>query len=413
MELLAPAGNYIKMQYALAYGADSVYLGLPDLSLRARINDFTPKKLAQAIEYCHQRQKKVYVTVNIYAHNYHLAKAEQTFKQLNKLKPDGVVISDPGLLSLAKKYLKNIDLHLSTQANCTNWQAVKFWQKQGVKRIILARELSLKEIAEIHKKVPRMELETFVHGAMCISYSGRCLLSAFFNQRSANLGDCSHPCRWDYNIYLEEKQRPGMHLPIEEDGQGTYILSSKDLCMVKYLDQLAKAGVKHFKIEGRTKSILYLANVVKIYRQAIDLYTLRISTSIRMSKINKLYQELHKISNREFTSGFYFGTEKLKMQKYDSPYVRPDLDFCGEVLASQKLGDGSWQYTVKVHNVIKEHDLIEFILPQGANLKVKIGQLYDLDKEVFVKEAHGGQDKTILLHLDKKLPAMTILRKHK
>jgi len=414
MELLAPAGNFAKMKYAIEYGADAVYLGLPDFSLRARINDFTPAKLEKAIEYAHQRKKKVYVTINIYAHNQHLVKAEKVLKLLNKIRPDGVIISDPGILALAKKYLKNIDLHLSTQANCTNWQASKFWHEQGIKRIILARELSLKEIAEIHEKVPKLELECFVHGAMCVSYSGRCLLSAWFNQRSANLGDCSHPCRWDYNMYIEEQQRPGVYVPIEEDRHGTYILSSKDLCMLKYLDQLAKAGVKHFKIEGRTKSISYLANVVKIYRQAIDAQrNYKSNTKLQKKIIDNLYKELHKISNREFTTGFFFGGEKLPMQKYDAPYVRPDLEFCGEILASKKLKDKSYQIKVKVHNVLKMGEQVEVIVPQGENFKIKLPEFYDLDKKEFVTEVHGGQNKAILVKLNQELPVMMILRKKK
>lgn len=408
MELLAPAGNFIKMKYAIEYGADAVYLGLPGFSLRSRVNDFTPKKLEQAIKYCHERGKKVYVTVNIYAHNKHLAKVENTLKLLNKLKPDAVIISDPGIIVMAKKYLKGIDLHLSTQANCTNWQAAKFWYEQGIKRLILARELSIKEIAEIHQKVPKLELETFVHGAMCVSYSGRCLLSAWFNQRSANLGDCSHPCRWDYNMYMEEKQRPGVYVPIEEDQHGTYILSSKDLCMIKYLDKLADAGVSCFKIEGRTKSISYLANVVKVYRQAIDLTRFQIA-DYRL-QINRLYKELHKISNREFSTGFFFGGEKIPMQKYDAPYVRPDLEFVGEVLKAKQLKD-SWEYQIKVHNVLKQGDQVEVIVPQGENFKLKLPELYDLDKKEYVKQVHGGQNKAINIKLNKQIPLLSILRK--
>jgi putative protease len=407
MELLAPAGNFAKMKYAIEYGADSVYLGLPDFSLRARVNDFTPHKLQQAIKYSHQRGKKVYITVNIFAHNSHLPKVVKTLQYLNKIRPDAVIISDPGILALAKKNLKKVDLHLSTQANCTNWQAAKFWHQQGIKRIILARELSLKEIAEIHKRVPQLELECFVHGAMCIAYSGRCILSAYFNQRSANLGDCSHPCRWAYNLYLEEQTRPGKYIPISDDSHGTYILSSKDLCLIKYLDKFVAAGARHFKIEGRTKSISYLANVVKIYRQAIALYQ---SKKFSHSQIDKLFLELHKISNREFTTGFYFGTEKLKMQKYDAPYVRPNLEFCGEIVDREKNKD-YWQYKIKVHNVIKKNDLVEFILPRQENIKLKLAEIYDLDKKKNVAEVHGGQDKAILVKLRQELPIMTLLRK--
>ncbi len=414
MELLAPVGNFNKLKYALEFGADAVYLGLPDFSLRARVNDFTPIRLKQAIKYAHLRGKKVYVTVNIYAHNRHLVKVEKVLKFLNQIRPDAVIISDPGILSLAKKYLKNIDLHLSTQANCTNWQSAKFWQSQGIKRIILARELSLKEIAEIHKKVPQLELECFIHGAMCMAYSGRCLLSSYFMKRSANLGDCAHPCRWAYRVFLEEITRPGQLIPIEENKLGTYILSSKDLCMIKYLAEMEKAGVKHFKIEGRTKSISYLANVVKIYRQAIDCYkSTNLTTNLRKNKTTQLFKELHKISNREFTTGFYFGTEKMKMQKYDAPYVRPDLEFCGEILERKEMVKGAWQYKVKVHNVIKVGDQIEFIPPQKDNFKLSIPTIYDLDKKEYVAEVHGGQDKTVLINLNKEIPVMSILRKKK
>lgn len=412
MELLAPAGNFTKMKYALEYGTDAIYLGLPDFSLRANINDFTPLKLAKAIKYTHDRGKKVYITINIYAHNRHLIKIEKILKLLNKLKPDAVIISDPGIIALAKQYLKKIDLHLSTQANTTNWRSAKFWFEQGVKRIILARELSLAEIKEIHKKVPKLELETFVHGAMCMSYSGRCILSAYFNQRSANLGDCSHPCRWEYNVYLEEQQRPGVLMPIEEDKFGSYILSSKDLCMIKYLDQLTQAGVISFKIEGRTKSISYLVNVIKVYRQAIDHYeSTNLSANLRMKKINQLYKELHKISNREFTTGFFFGGEKVPMQKYDAPYVRPDYEFCGEVLNRKKIKDG-FEYKIKVHNILKKGEMIEFITPVD-NFKLKLPELYDLDKKEYVTRAHGGQDKAVLIKLNKNIPVMSILRKKK
>jgi putative protease len=411
MELLAPAGNFSKMKYVIEYGADSVYLGLPSLSLRARINDFTPAKLKEAIKYCHDRKKKIYVTINIYAHNYHLKQVDQTLKLLNKLKPDAVIISDPGVIVMAKKYLKGIDLHLSTQANCTNWQAANFWHKQGIKRIILARELSLKEISEIHKKVPHLELEGFIHGAMCMAYSGRCILSNYLVNRSANLGDCAHPCRWSYRLFMEEETRPGQFMPIEEDQHGTYILSSKDICMIKYLKEMEGAGIKHFKIEGRTKSVYYLTNVVKIYRQAIDLYKLRIPRNIRMVKINNLFNELKKISNRDFTSGFYFGAEKFKMQNYDKVYNRSNLEFCGEILNTKKLEKNIWEYKIRVHNVIEEGDLVEFIPPRGENTKIKIYNIFDLDKKQMVKKVHGGQDKAILVKLNIELPAMTILRK--
>ncbi|MBN1325628.1 U32 family peptidase C-terminal domain-containing protein [Candidatus Falkowbacteria bacterium] len=404
MELLAPAGNFSKMKYAIEYGADSVYLGLPSLSLRARINDFTPLKLEEAIKYCHDHNKKIYVTVNIYAHNHHLKSIEQNLKLLNKLKPDAVIISDPGIIMLAKKHLKGIDLHLSTQANCTNWQAAQFWHKQGIKRIILARELNLKEINEIHKKVPQLELEGFGHGAMCMAYSGRCILSSYLANRSANLGDCSHPCRWSYKLHLEEETRPGEFMPIEEDQHGTYILSSKDICMIKYLKEMERAGIKHFKIEGRTKSIAYLANAVKIYRQALD-------NMNNKSLTDNLYKELQKISNRDFTTGFYFDTEKVKMQNYNKTHFRSESEFCGEVIESKKNNKKAWQAKIKVHNVIRSGETIEFIRPLQDNFTEKIKEIFDLDKKKNVKEVHGGQGKAILVKLNKEVPVMTILRK--
>ena len=275
-ELLSPAGSLEKLKTAIAFGADAVYIGLPDFSLRARINLFTPGKIKQAINYAHKLDKKVYVTFNIFAHNRHLEKLNKSIEFIKQAKPDAVIISDPGILSVLRKKLPQQELHLSTQANCTNWQAAKFWHEQGIKRIILARELSLKEIEQIHKKVPKLELETFVHGAMCMSYSGRCLLSKWFVDRSANLGDCVQPCRWEYN------------LAIEQDQHGSYILNSKDLCLLEHLDKLRKAGVKSFKIEGRTKSTYYIANTTKAYREAID----------KSRPTKEIKKDLNKLINR-------------------------------------------------------------------------------------------------------------------
>jgi putative protease len=268
----------------------------------------------------------------------------------------------------------------------------------------LARELSLKEISEIHKKVPGLELESFVHGAMCMAYSGRCILSNYLSNRSANLGDCAHPCRWSYKLHLEEETRPGEFMPIEEDQNGTYILSSKDICMIKYLKEMKKAGITHLKIEGRTKSIAYLANVVKIYRQGLDHMN-------NKAMLGNLYKELQKISNRDFTTCFYFGTEKLKMQNFDKTHFRSELEFCGEVLESKKIDKKIWQVKIKVHNMIRVGEQIEFIPPMKSNFVVKFKDIYDLDKKKNIKEVHGGQDKAILVKLNKEVPVMTILRK--
>ena len=323
MELIAPAGNLAKLETAFCFGADAVYCGIPDFSLRSRINEFNLAKLKQGIKFAHERGKKVYITLNIFSHNHHLSQVEKHIKLLKGLKPDGLIISDPGILGIVKKIWPTVKLHLSTQANCTNWQAAKFWHEQGISRIILAREVTLREIKEIHKRVPKVELECFVHGAMCMSYSGRCLLSKYYNDRSANLGDCTQPCRWKYEaqspkhktqiknqiqnsnencegMFLREKTRPDDLLTMEEDQHGSYIMNSKDLCLVDYLDKLKRVGITAFKIEGRAKSVYYVGNTVKVYRDAID--------KTKMVKDREL--ELKKCQNRGFTTGFLFGKEK-------------------------------------------------------------------------------------------------------
>jgi putative protease len=315
-ELLAPAGNLEKLKTALAFGADAVYAGIPDFSLRTRINDFTLADIKKATEYCHARGKKIYVTLNIFAHNQHLNKLPAHICALKKIKVDGLFISDPGVINVVKKVWSTAHIHLSTQANCTNWQAVKFWQKQGVKRIILSRELSVKEIAEIHKKVPGVELECFVHGAMCMAYSGRCFLSKYFTDRNANLGDCAQSCRWKYRVINNETLKNVQNkklimnskdkdkeifikpegreeeLELVEEEHGSYILNSEDLCLIKRLEELKKAGIVSFKIEGRAKSVYYLAAVVGAYREAIN-------SKGDKKKINYLFNELKtKLVNR-------------------------------------------------------------------------------------------------------------------
>ena len=424
IELLSPAGNFEKLKYALAFGADAVYCGLPAFSLRSRLNDFTPAKLKETIEYVHQQKKKIYLTLNIYAHNRHLKAVINNLKLLKKLQPDGVIISDPGIIVLARKILpKNIKLILSTQANCTNFATAKFWYDQGIRRIILAREVTLDEIKEIKKQVPKLELEIFVHGAMCMSYSGRCLLSAWLSSpRSANLGDCTQPCRWKYktkNIQaeLEEEFRPGEAIPIEQDEHGTYILNSKDLCLIKYLDQIIKAGVDSIKIEGRTKSVAYVAAVTKIYRTALELGIM--NSELRNKEINKLYKELEKISNREFTAGFVFG-EQEKMQYYPSSYKGSEYEFVGQVLGKFKvesaklkikesLRDGLF-YKIKIHNVLRLGQIVEFVPPVGGNFKLKINNMIDADTGERIKEVHGGQEKAIWFKSKLNIPKMTILR---
>ncbi|HLD28212.1 MAG TPA: U32 family peptidase C-terminal domain-containing protein [Patescibacteria group bacterium] len=400
-ELLAPAGDLEKLKYAFDYGADAVYLGLPAYSLRAQTG-FDMKSIGVGIKYAHKLDKKVYVTINIFAHNRHIKELPTYLRQLKKLNPDAVILSDLGVLMLIKKYLPKVKIHLSTQANTLNSEAVKFWHKQGVSRIILGREVSLKDIKEIHQTVPKMELEVFVHGAMCMSYSGRCYLSAWLNSRSANLGLCTQPCRWEYKIFLEEGLRPGQMIPIEADDKGTYIMNSKDLCLIDYLDELKKAGVMSFKIEGRTKSIYYLATVVKAYRQAFQ----RITQNTKHKTHNKdLKLELDKIDNRGYTTGFLLGNE-VGRQEFKTSKAMSDWEFVGEIVKidnyslaviprersdrEDPVESENFLQTIfiKVHNVLKPGDEVEIMTP-SENYKVKIKELIN-EKGDKVKSAHGG-----------------------
>ncbi|MFA5163088.1 MAG: U32 family peptidase C-terminal domain-containing protein [Patescibacteria group bacterium] len=384
LELLAPAGNLEKMKTAFLYGADAVYLGIPDFSLRVRINDFSLKTLGEGIKLAHQLKKKVYVTVNIFAHNKHLKKLPPYLKLLGRLQVDALIISDPGIIALAKKYCPKIPIHLSTQANCTNKEAVKFWAGQGVRRIILGREVTLEEIKEIKRFVPKMELEYFVHGAMCMAYSGRCFLSKELVNRSANLGDCAQPCRWPYEINIRpEKHDESFELVSEE--HGSYLLNSKDLCLIKSLADLATAGVSSFKIEGRAKSIYYLAMVVGIYKAA--LLEIRAGRSRQASfkkKINYFFQELKtKIAHRGYTSGFLLG-EKGEQNVFDS-HAKIAWEFCGQTIA---WADGL--ALVKVHNTILVGKNLEIIKPNYDIIKVKVKEMFDANSREKIKEAHGG-----------------------
>jgi putative protease len=424
-ELIAPAGNLDKLRYALEYGADAAYFGIPEFSLRARINRFNFQTLKKGIKYAHFRQKKAYVTFNIYGHNRHIKKLPAYIKKLKKIKPDALIISDPGILFTVKKIWPKAKIHLSTQANVTNWQAAKFWYQRGVKRIVLARECTLKEIKEIHRKVPGLELEYFVHGAMCMSYSGRCILSKYFTDKSANLGDCTQPCRWRYRIsdlsakqyFLEEAQRPGDYLPIEEDRHGTYILNSKDLCLIKYLDKLQQAGISSFKIEGRAKSIYYVSAIVKAYRQAIQ--ELRIKNKeLRIKNLNKLFSEIQKTANRGFTTGFLFGKDKFE-NRLDSSHSTCDYIFVGEVERVQspkpkvksRIPKNNYFIYIKPHNTLQTGDKIEIIQPKGGNIRLTIKKMIDIKTNNEIQKAHGGAGTVIKIEANKPVEIMSLLRK--
>ncbi|MFH2105178.1 MAG: U32 family peptidase C-terminal domain-containing protein [Parcubacteria group bacterium] len=395
IELLAPAGDLRKLKTALAFGADAVYFGLPAFSLRSRLNPFDEEKAQEAMTYVRQQGRKAYLTFNIFPHSRHLKELSKQVDLIAELKPDALIVSDPGIISFVKEKLPQIPRHLSTQANCTNWRAAKFWYEQGIERVILAREVTLEDIKEIHTKVPELGLEYFVHGAMCMSYSGRCILSKWLTGRSANLGDCVQPCRWKYNI--TEEKRPRQYIPVEQDQHGTYIMNSQDLCLIEYLDELREAGVSSFKIEGRTKSIYYVANVVKAYRQALD----------KARPISELRQELDKITNRGYTKGFLFGEEECKHNFTDSHNIA-DWQFVGEVIEYDEKGGVA---KIKVHNEIFSGDEIEFVVPAGDNFRQQLESMRDAKNNEKISEAHGGAEQEILVKTAEVAPEFTVLRR--
>lgn len=408
IELLAPAGNLEKLKYAIHYGADAVYAGVPDFSLRVRINNFTKDTLKEAVEYAHKHKKKIYITLNIYAHNRHLVEVEKHLKFLKHLNIDGVIVSDPGIIKLVKKYLPKVEIHLSTQANTTNWQAVKFWQEQGVKRVILAREVTLEEIKEIKKRSAswrtKMELEYFVHGAMCMSYSGRCILSKWMTGRSGNLGDCTQPCRWKYQksdrvcetSIIDDKKR--FRIDMEEDQHGTYFLNSYDMNMLGYIDKLIEAGVDSLKIEGRAKSIYYLSTVVKAYRKVIDNYKDKKKFEEALKEGQK---ELNNLIHRGYWTGFLLGDQPP--HNIHSDNFKSNYKFVGEIEGvKDKLN------IVYLHNEIFVKDKLEAITPEKI-FSIKIKKIYNYKMEQ-VNEAHGGHKKRYFFEFDKILPNKTLIR---
>ena len=351
IELLSPAGNRERLEYALAYGADAVYMAGSRFSLRAFADNFEPDELKSALELVHSKGKKAYITVNIYAHNSDIDGMEDYFRFLYDIGADALLVSDIGVLEAAKKGAPELPVHISTQANVTNYAAARFFCNAGAERIVLARELSIEEIALIHQKVPQAELEAFVHGAACISYSGRCLLSDYLTGRSANQGKCAQPCRWGYELVPQGRADS---FPIEQDERGTYILNSKDLCMIDHLGELADAGVTSFKIEGRMKTAYYTAAVTNAYRRAID----RLEAGLEPDPALK--EELAKAANREFTTGFYFGPVQ-QGQRYESSKCRQSHEFSAVVLSS----DGEY-LTLEQRNRFRVGDVLEVLSPEPS-----------------------------------------------
>jgi putative protease len=408
VELLAPAGNLEKLKYAIHYGADAVYAGVPDFSLRARINNFTQDSLREATEFAHKNKKKIYVTLNIYAHNKHLEEIKKHLKFLKTLNVDGVIVADPGIIMLVKKYLPQVEIHLSTQANATNIEAVKFWASAGVKRIVLAREVTLAEIREIKKAVPKMELEVFIHGAMCMSYSGRCILSKWMTGRSANLGDCTQPCRWQYKKterVLETSvidARDRFEMKLEEDRHGTYFFNSYDLNLLGYVKELVEAGVDSLKIEGRAKSVYYLAIVIRAYKKVLD--SLGEKSKLKQN-IKAGQAELLELVNRGYWTGFLLGDEPPHNTESDN--FKSQKKFVGEV-EGEKIVDKKKLCIVRVHNEIFPTDKIE-VIDVDKNFAVKIKKIYN-DSMEEVEEAHGGHAKRYFFEFDKSLSEKSLLR---
>ena len=383
-ELLVPASSLEVLKIAVIFGADAVYIGGEAFGLRAKAKNFSMEDMKEGIAFAHEHGVKVYVTANILAHNDDLEGVREYFQELKEIKPDALIISDPGIFMIAKEVCPEIERHVSTQANNTNYGTYQFWYQQGAKRVVSARELSLKEIKEIRANIPDdLEIETFIHGAMCISYSGRCLLSNYFTGRDANQGACTHPCRWKYAV-VEEK-RPGEYLPVYENERGTYIFNSKDLCMIEHIDDIMESGIDSLKIEGRMKTALYVATVARTYRKAIDDY---LESPEKYRANMEWYQE--QISNctyRQFTTGFFYGKPDENTQIYDSNTYVKEYTYLGyiEEVTEQGLG------RITQRNKFSVGETIEVMKPNGENVEVTVQRILDEDGNSVESAPHPQQ----------------------
>lgn len=384
LELLIPAGSLDVLKTAVIYGADAVYIGGEAFGLRAKAKNFTKEDMKEGIAFAHERGAKVYVTANILAHNEDLPGVEAYFEEMKEVRPDALIISDPGVFAIARKILPDMELHVSTQANNTNYGTFLFWYNQGARRVVTARELSLKEIKEIRDRIPEdMEIESFIHGAMCISYSGRCLLSNYFVGRDANQGACTHPCRWKYSVV--EETRPGEYMPVYENERGTYIFNSKDLCMIEHIPEMIEAGIDSFKIEGRMKTALYVATVARTYRKAIDDYLE--SPEKYRANMEWYKAEIGKCTYREFTTGFYFNKPDSTTQIYDSNTYVKNYTYIGTV--ETVFEDGSFQMEQK--NKFTVGETIEIMKPDGRNLSVTVEEIRNEEGEPMESAPHPKQ----------------------
>lgn len=386
MELLIPASSLEVLKTAVIFGADAVYIGGEAFGLRAKAKNFSPEDMAEGIAFAHEHQVKVYVTANILAHNYDLEGAKKYFAELRDMKPepcDALIISDPGMFTLAREVWPEVEIHISTQANNTNYLTYRFWWQQGAKRVVSARELSLEEIRQIRENIPEeMEIESFIHGAMCISYSGRCLLSNYFTGRDANHGACTHPCRWKYAVV--EETRPGEYLPVYENERGTYIFNSKDLCMIEYIPEIAASGIDSLKIEGRMKTALYVAAVARTYRKALDDY--QISEETYRANMDWYRTEISKCTYRQFTTGFYFGKPDENTQIYDNNTYVNEYIYLG---ITEEVKDDLIRIEQK--NKFSVGEEIEIMKPNGENIPVRVEAMYDAEMNPVDSCPHSRQ----------------------
>lgn len=403
IELLIPASSLEVLKVAVMFGADAVYIGGEAFGLRAKAKNFSLEEMKEGVEFAHAHDVKVYVTANILAHNKDLDGAREYFEELKQVGMDALIISDPGMFTIAKEVLPDVDIHISTQANNTNYATFNFWYKMGARRVVTARELSLEEIKTIRKNIPDdLEIETFIHGAMCISYSGRCLLSSFMAGRDANQGACTHPCRWKYSVV--EESRPGEYMPVYENERGTFIFNSKDLCMIEHIPELVEAGIDSFKIEGRMKTALYVATVARTYRLAIDDY-LRDPEYYR-SRIPFYKSEISKCTYRQYTTGFFFGKPDKDTQIYDSNTYEHEYTYLG--IAGDCNGDGL--YSVEQRNKFSVGETIEVMKPDGTNIECSVIEIKDDEGNSMECAPHPKQK--LWINLGIKLDRYDILRRH-
>ena len=401
-ELLIPASNLEVLKTAIIYGADAVYIGGEMYGLRAKAKNFSLQDMKDGIAFAHSYGKKVYVTANITAHNRDLEGVANYFKELKEVKPDAIIISDPGVFDIAQEVAPEIEIHISTQANNVNYRTYRFWHKMGASRVVSARELSLEEIADLRKNIPaELEIETFVHGAMCIAHSGRCLLSNYFTGRDANLGACTHPCRWKYHVV--EENRPGEYLPVYENDRGTYIFNSKDLCMIEYIPEIIAAGINSLKVEGRMKTALYVATVARTYRKAIDDFF----ESPELYKENLEYyrQEIAKCTYRQFTTGFFFDKPKADAQIYDNNVYVKEYTYLGTVASV----DENNLCEMEQRNKFSVGDEVEVMKPNGENILVTVKRILDEEGNEMESCPHPKQKSFVDFGI--KLEAFDIVRK--